>query len=134
MTLERLIEFINGVIAIRNSVTDEQAAAAPGFFPEWKTDVQYSVGDKVLYGGVLYKAITAHTSIDGWAPGAAPSLWAEVLPGQDGTEIDEWRQPDSTNPYMLGDQVIHNGHKWSSSLDGNVWEPGVYGWIDLGEV
>lgn len=22
----------------------------------------------------------------------------------------------------------HNGNLWDSDVDGNVWEPGVYGW------
>lgn len=36
--------------------------------------------------------------------------------------------PDSTNPYMTGDKVTHNGSTWVSTCDNNVWEPGVYGW------
>lgn len=26
--------------------------------------------------------------------------------------IPEWEQPDSTNPYMAGDKVAHNGKTW----------------------
>jgi hypothetical protein len=39
-----------------------------------------------------------------------------------------WQQPDSTNGYMRGDKVTHNGFVWISDLDNNVWEPGIYGW------
>jgi hypothetical protein len=42
--------------------------------------------------------------------------------------IPEWVQPGSTNPYMKGDKVTHNGSTWVSLVDNNVWEPGVYGW------
>ena len=42
--------------------------------------------------------------------------------------IPEWEQPGSTNPYMIGDKVRHNGKTWVSTIDNNVWEPGVYGW------
>ena len=42
--------------------------------------------------------------------------------------IPEWIQPDSTNAYMTGDKVMHNGRTWISTIDNNVWEPGVYGW------
>lgn len=62
---------------------------------------------------------------------AAPSLFAEVLPGQGGTGIGEWKQPDSTNPYQKGDKVTHNGKTWESTADNNVWEPGVYGWTEV---
>ena len=39
-----------------------------------------------------------------------------------------WEQPESTNPYMKGDKVTHAGRTWVSTIDNNVWEPGVYGW------
>ena len=88
----------------------------------------YAAGDRIQYNGKLYKCLQAHTAQAGWNPVDAPSLWAEVLAGQDGTAIGEWVQPDSTNPYMTGDKVTHNGKTWVSDVDNNVWEPGVYGW------
>lgn len=30
--------------------------------------------------------------------------------------------------YMKDDQTSHNGYRWISEVDNNVWEPGVYGW------
>lgn len=45
--------------------------------------------------------------------------------------IPEWEQPDSTNPYMAGDKVAHNGKTWGFAIDNNVWEPGVYGWSEV---
>ena len=73
------------------------------------------------------KCIQAHTSQADWTPENAPSLYAKILPGQSGTEIGEWVQPDSTNPYMKGDKVTHGGKVWVSSVDNNVWEPGATG-------
>ena len=35
--------------------------------------------------------------------------------------------------YDAGDKVAHNGKHWTSNLDGNVWEPGVYGWTEVSE-
>lgn len=29
--------------------------------------------------------------------------------------------------------ISHNGKKWTSDSDGNVWEPGVYGWTEYVE-
>lgn len=32
-------------------------------------------------------------------------------------------------------RVEHNSHEWENAHgDGNTWEPGVFGWTDLGEV
>ena len=73
-----------------------------------------------------------------WVPTMAPSLWARILPGQAGSgqTVGEWQQPGSTNGYMTGERVTHNGHLWESTADNNVWEPGAVGapWTDLGEV
>lgn len=71
--------------------------------------------------------LQAHRSQDSWTPDVSPSLFAKVLI-PDPEVIPEWEQPDSTNPYMTGDKVTHNGHTWECSIDNNVWEPGVYGW------
>lgn len=94
---------------------------------------------RVLYLGDLYKCLLTHTSQSDWTPDVTPSLWAKILPGQEGNEPEEgyaeWVQPDSTNGYGKGDKVLHNGHVWESNFDGaNVWEPGAVGapWTDLG--
>lgn len=34
---------------------------------------------------------------------------------------------DSAEPKSI-DQLTHNGKTWISTVDNNVWEPGVYGW------
>lgn len=58
------------------------------------------------------------------------SLGSVFVAGEDG-EVLPWEQPDSTNPYMTGDKVTHNGKTWVSDVDNNVWEPGVYGWTEV---
>ena len=111
------------------TVDDNTALRMVEFYPQWATDTDYAAGFKVQYNGTLYKCLTAHTSQADWTPDAAPSLWAKVLiPDPD--IIPEWEQPDSTNPYMQGDKVMHNGKTWTSTVDNNVWEPGVYGWTE----
>ena len=82
------------------------------------------------YDGTIYKVLQAHTSQDTWIPPDAPSLFAKVLIPNENV-IPEWEQPDSTNPYAKGDKVTHNGKTWISTADGNVWEPGVYGWEEV---
>lgn len=112
-------------------LTDEQAATVPGIYPAWTgDDAAYAVGDRVQYSGKLYKCLQAHTSQATWTPTDAPSLWSKVLIPTPG-EIPEWEQPSSTNPYAKGDKVKHNGKIWTSDIDGNVWEPGEYGWTEV---
>lgn len=125
---QKLRAAINGAGAM---LTDEQALTVPIIFPAWRGDgISYAAGDRVMYGGTLYKCLQAHTSQSTWTPTGAPSLWAKVLIPTPG-EIPEWEQPSSTNPYAKGDKVKHNGKIWISTIDNNVWEPGVYGWTEV---
>lgn len=125
---QKLRAAINGAGAM---LTDKQALTVSIIFPAWRGDgISYAAGDRVMHDGVLYKCLQAHTSQSTWSPRDAPSLWAKVLipiPG----EIPDWEQPSSTNPYSKGDKVKHNGKIWTSDIDGNVWEPGVYGWTEV---
>lgn len=127
---QKLRAAINGAGAM---LTDEQALTVPLIYPAWSGDgISYAAGDRVMYGGVLYKCLQAHTSQSTWTPTDAPSLWTKVLIPTPG-EIPDWEQPESTNPYMKGDKVTHNGKTWVSDIDNNVWEPGVYGWTEVNE-
>lgn len=127
MTRTEAKAFVDAVVKLRGLATDEQAIEAAAVYPTWKESVVYEVNDRVLYNGVLYKVLQAHTSQETWTPVDAPSLFAKVLI-PDENVIPAWEQPDSTNPYMIGDKVTHNGKTWVSTVDGNVWGPGVYGW------
>lgn len=112
------------------SILDESALETVTLFPMWQTGTAYAVGYRVRHNGILYRCITAHTSQNTWTPDVSPSLWARVLI-PDETVIPAWEQPDSTNAYRKGDKVTHNGQTWISDVDGNVWEPGVYGWTAI---
>ena len=129
MTKSEAKALISALVTLREKATDEQALTAPALYPAWRSGVYYEVGIRVLYNGILYKVLTAHTSQDDWTPDAAPSLFAKVLI-PDETIVPEWEQSDSTNPYSAGDKVTHNGKTWVSDIDNNVWEPGVYGWTE----
>ena len=134
------MSYLNGAKKLRAAMTsagailtDEQALTVSIIYPIWDgNSTTYSVGDRVLYNSILYKCLQAHTSQATWTPTDAPSLWAKVLIPTPG-EIPEWEQPGSTNPYSKGDKVRHNGKTWISDVDGNVWEPGVYGWTEVKE-
>lgn len=121
---------------IENNATvmpDEEAVQFVELFPNWSPNgVSYATDTRVRYNGVLYRVLQDHVSQEEWTPTAAASLFAKVLI-PDENVIPEWEQPDSTNPYMAGDTVTHNGKTWTSDVDNNVWEPGVYGWTEVTE-
>lgn len=134
------MSYLNGAKKLRAAMnsagailTDEQALTVSIIYPIWDGNgTVYSVGDRVLYNSILYKCLQAHTSQATWTPTDAPSLWAKVLIPTPGV-IPDWEQPSSTNPYAKGDKVKHNGKIWVSDVDGNVWEPGAYGWSEVTE-
>ena len=145
---EQIIEQTNKAMELLNinfngllpNLSDEQALQVPLMFPKWQADKEYVVGDRVLYLGVLYKVLQAHTSQAGWEPNIAPSLFAKnlIVKDEEGEQVDipEWVQPDSTNPYMIGDKVKFEGKVYQSLIDNNVWSPSDHpqGWEEVNEV
>ena len=116
------------------TLSDAQALQVPMLFDEFDGNgVAYEVGKRVMYNGVLYKVIQAHTSQADWTPVAAPSLFAKVINETVDGSIPEFEQPDSTNPYMKGDRVIFNGKVYESLIDNNVYSPEAYpaGWKEV---
>ena len=125
-------ELVAAMKAMRITADDQTAANAAELYPAWNETKAYAVGDRVRYDSILYKCLQAHTAQTTWTPTDAPSLWTKVLIPTP-SEIPEWEQPESTNPYMKGDKVKHNEKIWVSTVDNNVWEPGVYGWTEVTE-
>lgn len=122
MIVERARELRDIIENVFQSVDDEIALTAIELYPEWNGSMEYEVDSRVRFCDVLYRCITAHTAQETWNPADSPSLWTRVLI-PDPEVIPEWIQPDSTNPYMIGDKVMHNGYTWVSLVDNNIWEP-----------
>lgn len=98
-------------------------------FSPWAYPVDYKTGNIREHGGKLYRCLQNHTSQETWTPDAAPSLWVGI--SDPAEEWPAWSQPvGSTDAYAKGAQVSHNGKHWTSDVDANVWEPGVYGWTE----
>lgn len=118
------------VLAKEGKFDDTTITEHANQFPEWQADVSYAQSDIVSYGGKLYRCLQAHTSQSDWAPDAAASLWVEI--GDPTAEWPEWSQPlGAFDAYPLGAKVSHAGKHWTSTIDSNVWEPGVYGWEEV---
>lgn len=112
---------------LAENLDDKAALEAVELFPYWQIGVEYKTGKKIRYLGVLYKVLQNHTSQLDWTPDVATSLFARVLTSE--TEILVWEQPDSTNPYMIGDKVYYpdlEGSIYESTMDNNVWSPSSY--------
>ena len=115
------------------AVPDAAALKMTDYFPAWDSaSHDYKTGDRVTYNDTLYKVLQAHTSQTTWTPTDAPSLFAKVLTSTTGEPLP-WEQPDSTNPYMIGDRVMYNGKVYESTIDNNVWAPAAYpqGWKEV---
>lgn len=133
LTREEALKLRSIIEKAVQSLDDSDALEAVTLYEKWSGDSkEYKTNDRLQYNGVLYKVLQDHTSQPTWTPTDAPSLFAKVLI-PDPTVIPEWEQPESTNPYQVGDKVTHNGKTWVCNTPNNVWEPGVYGWDEVTE-
>lgn len=122
MTHEELIKYMK---SSRLIVDDETALSAMELYPVWTSDITVSVDDRYQYDGKLYRCVQAHNTQADWTPDQTPALWVIISI----EEFPEWVQPTGAHDaYNTGDKATHNGVKYVSDVDANVWEPGVYGW------
>lgn len=90
---------------------------------EWR-----NAGDIVPYNGDKYEVLQGHHLSQEWEPDKTPALYKLKPSG----EWPEWIQPTGAqDAYAKGDRVNHKDKHWISEADSNVWEPGVYGWIEV---
>ena len=128
INLKRARELRKLIVKASISLSDEDALSGVELFPEWESGKEYVVGDRYRYKMVLYRCVQAHTSQDDWTPDVTPALWVVVSLD----EWPEWVQPTGAHDaYNTDDKVSHNGKHWISTIDANIWEPGVYGWREV---
>ena len=131
---KRVTEIAFVSLAESGSIDAVTAGEHKAVFGEWQVGVAYAFGQYRNYGDKLYRCVHAHTSLYGWEPDAAASLWSVVADPAE--EWPEWSQPvGAHDAYNTGDKVSHNGKHWTSDVDSNVWEPGTAGtenlWIEV---
>ena len=94
------------------SLQDEDALEAVELFPTWGADTAYTVGQRIRYGGKLYRVRQAHTSQADWTPDITAALYEAVAePGQGDS-------PGNPIPYS-GNMELHNGKYYAQ--DGVVY-------------
>lgn len=114
--------------------TDKDAIlSVPSVYPKWESGKTYKADTILAYGEnsvgdvQLYTVLQDHTSQDDWTPDAAVSLYK--IYGLDAQGHPEWVQPlGAADAYNSGDVVSYGGRLYKSTVDANVWAPGVYGW------
>ena len=127
LTHKNLIDYM---VAGRENISDEAALEAISLFPHWKEDITVAKDARYQYNGKLYRVVQAHTTQADWTPDATPALWVIVSL----EEWPDWVQPTGAHDaYAKGDKVTHSSKKWTSDVDANTWEPGVYGWTEVVE-
>ena len=129
---EQAVAIREQIDSLTASITDEQAAKSAVLFPLWEAGKSYQTGDRLKYLNELYKVLQPHTSQADWPPDTAVSLYVRI--SDPAEEWPAWVQPlGAHDAYPKGAKVSHKGKHWVSSVDNNVWEPGVYGWEEAEE-
>lgn len=129
--IKKLLIILTSHILEDPGVTQEQLEALTTIHPQYRIGKPYVAGDIFVYEKELFKVNEEkdHTSQADWVPSSTPSLYSRYTPPG---VIVEWVQPlGSHDAYQVGAKVTHNGKTWESTADNNVWEPGVYGWIEI---
>lgn len=106
---------------------DEVAEKVPSLFEPWKPDENVAAGVRRYYKGtgLVYECVIGHRTQEDWTPDVTPNLWKVIHM----EEWPEWVQPAGAHDaYAKDAKVAHNGEHWMSDYDGNIWEPGVFGW------
>lgn len=119
-------------LAQTDVITPTDALDNAGMFPLWAENIgqRAETGSYWRHWDNLYRvnAGQGHTIQADWEPDKAVSLFS--LAANPADEWPKWIQPTGAhNAYTKGAKVTHNGKRWVSTADGNVWEPGVYWWI-----
>lgn len=109
------------------SLDDVTISEHPSLFPTWTEKWTGKAGTILMDEGNLYRSIHDVGVGQNTKPSETPSMWTPI--SDPAEEYPEWVQPiGSHDAYSAGDKVSHSDKHWVSTVDGNVWEPGVYGW------
>lgn len=100
--------------------------------PLWKAGLKLSREQKVKYNDLVYRVIQAHEVTNPtFYPNVVPSLYRLAPVTAPGRLFPLWSSIgllDSVNNWKQNDIVDHKGSYWKSSVNNNIWEPGVSQW------
>ena len=124
--LEEAKNMLESIYGLAADASDEKIFNNKDAFPWWNGNGVFYKKDLILrFADSVYKTLQDHTSQNDWTPDIAVSLYVEI-------SLEEWpiwKQPAGAHDaYALNAKCSHNGLHWISDYDGNIWEPGVFGW------
>lgn len=110
-------------------------SARPWIAPTGAHDM-YKAGEYMIWTDGRIKKAKMDTA---YSPADYPQAWEDQSGGGEsggesggGTTAAPWKQPEGAHDaYKKGAEVSHKGSVWTSDVDNNVWEPGVYGWTEV---
>lgn len=121
-------EIRKAIDAFAENQTDETLIGNKVAFSLWRAGIHVVRKQILRFNDDLYRVNQDHTTQDDWTPDITPALFTKISL----EEYPEWVQPTGAqDAYNAGDKCSHNGKHWASNLDGNVWEPGIYGWNEV---
>lgn len=91
--------------AARLTADDQTAARAVELYLAWAVGLTVEVGDRLQYGGKLYKVIQAHTTQADWTPDITPALFTVIDVEHAGT-IDDPIPASAGMEYIYGKYYI----------------------------
>lgn len=131
---KRSIEIV-GIVFVQmaqdGTLDDVTISEHPDLFPEWTENWTGKAGAILRDGDTLYRSLhDITTTAQNTKPSETPSMWKAVADPTE--EYPMWVQPlGAFDTYATGDKVAHNDKHWISTVDDNVWEPGIYGWEEV---
>lgn len=118
-------------LAQGEALDDATIAEHPDLFPKWDENWTGKQGTILQMDGILYRSIHDVGIGQNTNPAETPSMWTRL--GSADGEYPEWSQPIGVHDSYAIDAIVqHNGKKYRSTVENNVWEPGVYGWAETG--
>ena len=131
MTREQAMQLRALIEKAAANLNDADALVGAVLFEAWAPERDYGKGQRVRYGGRLYRLIPEpHHARSCWSLGVVPASWARI--DDPAEEWPDWVRPlGAEDAYPAGAKVSYNEKRWINTHgDGNVWEPGVYGWSE----
>ena len=126
--MEEAKELRKAIDTFAENQTDEALLGNKVAFSLWRSGVQVVRKQILRFNDDLYRVNQPHTTQDDWTPDITPALYTKISL----EEYPEWVQPTGAqDAYNAGDKCSHNDKHWVSNLNGNVWEPGIYGWSEV---
>lgn len=137
LVMDKIAEIYHSDIAKLATVTNNPKEIVSSLvvvksYQDWVANIAVVAGEVYRYpeDRNLYQVIQSHTTQSDWDPVTAKALYKRYYEPDD--DPWEWIQPLGTHDaYPLGAKVLFKGDVLESTIDGNVWEPGVTGWKNL---